>query len=227
MQIAYRGDRPHKSAGSVDFHRSWECLASAASSSRAALARELPSFAERVRRRRIANCNARRREKSPMSTSSLVPHRVGRGLSSWFGRDPFRAMQTEMDEMLSRFSQGWSGEGALSGVTYAPSLDISETDSELQITMDTPGMKPEEIDIEVTGDTVRIRGEHKEEKEEKGRMYHRVERRAGSFFRSVELPCAVQEEKASAEYKDGVLKLTLPKSEGEKTRKVKVKAIGK
>jgi HSP20 family protein len=83
----------------------------------------------------------------------------------------------------------------------------------------------------VTGDTVRIRGEHKEEKkedkEEKGRTYHRVERRTGSFFRAIELPCAVQEEKVTAEYKDGVLKLTLPKCEEAKTRKVKVKAIAK
>lgn len=164
-----------------------------------------------------------------MSTT-LVPHRVARGLSSWFGRDPFRALQTEMDDMLARFSEGWNGDGAHAGA-FVPSMDMSETDSELQITMDAPGMKPEEIDIDVTGNTVHVRGEHKEEKkeekEEKGRTYHRVERRTGSFFRSIELPCGVQEEKVAAEYKDGVLKLTLPKCEEAKTRKVKVKAIAK
>jgi HSP20 family protein len=139
-----------------------------------------------------------------------------------FSRDPFRALQDEMDQMLSRFSEGWTSEGIAEGAVV-PSLDLSETDGEVQLTVDVPGMKPEEIDVEVTGQRVRIRGEHKEEKEEKGRTYHRIERRSGSVFRSVELPCAVKEDKVVAEYKDGVLKVTLPKSEEAKTRKVKVK----
>lgn len=159
-------------------------------------------------------------------TTSLIPRRASRTLTSWFGRDPFRALQDEMDQVLSRFSEGWTGEGAAEGVSV-PSLDLSESDGEVQLTMDVPGMKPEEIDIEVTGQTVRIRGEHKEGKEEKGRTYHRIERRSGSTFRSVELPCAVKEDKVVAEYKDGVLKVTLPKSEGSKSHKVKVKANGK
>jgi HSP20 family protein len=93
--------------------------------------------------------------------------------------------------------------------------------------VDVPGMKPEEIDIEVIGKTVRIRGEHKEEKEEKGRTFHRIERRSGSVFRSVVLPCAVKEDRVAAEYKDGVLKVTLPKSEEAKSHKIKIKANGK
>ena len=58
--------------------------------------------------------------------------------------------------------------------------------------MEVPGVNPEEVDIEVTGNTVRIRGEHKEEKEEKGRTYHRIDRRTGSFRCAVELPCEVK-----------------------------------
>jgi len=160
-----------------------------------------------------------------MSTS-LLPTRASRALKSWFGHDPFRSLQEEMDEMLGRFSERWTGEGGLAEMRM-PSLDLSETDGEVQLTVDVPGMKPEEIDIEVTGQTVRIRGEHKEEKEEKGRTYHRIERRSGSVFRSVELPCAVNEDKVVAEYKDGVLKVILPKSEEAKSHKVKVKANGK
>jgi len=160
-----------------------------------------------------------------MSTP-LVPRGVSRGLSSWFGRDPFRALQAEMNDVLSRFSAGWNGDG-MSAAAYVPSVDVSETDGELQLTMDAPGMKPEEIEIDVTGNTVRIRGEHKEEKEEKGRTYHRIERRTGSFYRSVDLPCAVKDERVAAEYKEGVLKITLPKSEEAKPRKVKIKAEGK
>jgi len=160
-------------------------------------------------------------------TTSLIPRRASRALTSWFGGDPFRSLQEEMEEMLNRFSERWNGEGALAERVFVPSLDLSETEGEVQLTVDVPGMKPEEIDIEVTGQTVRIRGEHKEEKEEKGRTFHRIERRSGSVFRSVELPCAVKEDKVAAEYKDGVLKVTLPKSEEAKSHKVKVKAIGK
>jgi len=158
---------------------------------------------------------------------AMVPARASRELSSWFGRDPFRALQAEMEDMLSRFSERWGGEGALSEAMRIPPMDVSENDNEVQITMDVPGMKPEEIDIEVTGNMVHVRGEHKEEKEEKGRTYRRVERRAGSFSRSIELPCEVKEENVAAEYKDGVLKLTLPKCEEAKTHKIKVKGNGK
>ena len=158
---------------------------------------------------------------------SLVPTCVSRELSGWFGRDPLRALQAEMDDMLSRFSERWGGEGTVAEAKRTPALDLSETDNEVQITMDVPGMKPEEIDIEVVGNTIRVRGEHKEEKEEKGRTFHRVERRTGSFVRSVDLPCAVKDDKVAAEYKEGVLKLTLPKCEEAKTRKIKVKADGK
>jgi len=160
-----------------------------------------------------------------MSTS-LLPTRASRALKSWFGHDPFRSLQDEMDEMLGRFSERWNGEGGLAEMRI-PSLDLSETDSELQVTMDIPGFKPEEIDIDVSGKAVRISGDHKEEKEEKGRTFHRTERRTGSFTRAVELPCAVKDEKVAAEYKDGVLKLTLPKAEEAKTHKVKVRTNGK
>jgi len=163
------------------------------------------------------------RKRKPIMTTSLIPRRVSRALRSRLGRDPFRALQDEMDQMLSRFSESWNGEGAAEGEAV-PSLDLSETDGEVQLTVDVPGMKPEEIDIEVTGQTVRIRGEHKEEK---GRTFHWIERRSGSFFRSVDLPCAVNDDKVVAEYKDGVLKVTLPKSEEAKSHKVKVKANGK
>jgi len=160
-------------------------------------------------------------------TTALVPNRAARALRSWFGRDPFfRDLETEMDHMLGRFSDRWLGADGMPEM-WNPSLDLSETDGEVQITMDAPGMKPEEIDIEVTGDTVRIHGEHKEEKEEKGRKFHRIERRTGMFDRMVGLPCNVKEDKVAAEFKDGVLRVMLPKAEGAKTHKVAVKANGK
>lgn len=157
--------------------------------------------------------------------TSLAPRGIARELFSTFGRDPFRALQTEIDDMISRFAAR-EGTG-IAEEAYLPSLDMSETDGELQIKMDVPGIKPEEVDVEVSGNTIRVRGEHKEEKEEKGRTYHRVERRTGSFFRSIELPCDVKQDKVVADYKDGVLKITLPKSEVIKPHKVTVKSNGK
>ena len=159
--------------------------------------------------------------------TTLIPRRASHALASWFGSDPFRAMQNEMDEVLDQFSLRWSGNGGLPEAASIPSMDLSETDRELQLTVDLPGMKIEEVSVEVTGRTVKIRGEHKEEKEEKGRTYHRIERRSGSVFRSVELPCAVKEDKVVAEYKDGVLTVTLPKSEEAKSHRVTVKAVAK
>lgn len=161
-----------------------------------------------------------------MSTN-LIPRRASRALSSILGTDPFRSLQKEMDELLDRFSLRWNGEGrGLEGISI-PAMDVSETDGEVQLTVDVPGMKADEINVEVSGRTVQIRGEHKEEKEEKGRTYHRIERRSGSVYRSVELPCAVNEGKVAAEYKDGVLTVKLPKSEEAKSHKVTVKAVAK
>ena len=104
-----------------------------------------------------------------------------------------------------------------------PSLDVSETDAEIQIKLDAPGMQPDELDIEITGDLVQISGQHEEKKEESGRKYHRIERRTGAFERAVRLPCTVDEKNVDAQYKNGVLTLTLAKTEAAKTHKIPVK----
>jgi len=150
-----------------------------------------------------------------------LPARTSRGLTSWFEQDPFRALREEMDDMLTRFSTDWDGSWPTR--ERIPAIDLSETDTDVQVRMDLPGVKADEIDIEVRGDTLRISGEHKEEKEEKGKTFHRSERRAGSFTRAVTLPCAVNEEKVTAESREGVLMISLPKSEEAKARKVTVK----
>jgi len=140
----------------------------------------------------------------------------------WFGRDTFASFRDEMNDLLSRFSSD-SSSGWLPAERF-PSLDLSETDGAIEVKLDLPGVKPEEIDIEVRGDMLYVRGEHKEEKEEKGKTFHRVERRSGTFSRSVTLPCAVDQEKVSAECRDGVLTVKLPKSEESRTKKIKVKS---
>lgn len=146
------------------------------------------------------------------------------GLPSWFGRSPFPALRQEMEDLFARF--GFNGEWpALETATeIVPSLDLSETENSVDVKLDVPGYKPEDIDIQIRGGLLTIKGLKKEEKEEKGRSYHRIERTADSFTRSVTLPCEVREGDAKAEYKDGVLSLTMPKTEPIKAVKVAVKA---
>ena len=103
-----------------------------------------------------------------------------------------------------------------------PAFDISETDNEIHVKAELPGMDPKEIEINLTGDLLTIKGEKKEETEEKGEDYHRRERRYGSFARSFRLPVEVKADSVNAAYKDGVLTLTLPKGEKEKARRIEV-----
>jgi HSP20 family protein len=128
----------------------------------------------------------------------------------------------DIEEAMSRFwdmgGNGWSLGAAV------PSLDISETDKAVEVKLDLPGVTAKEIDIQLNGNLLTVRGERKEEQEKKGKSYHRIERRYGSFSRSVTLPCPVQEDEVAAEYRDGVLTITLPKTEEAKTRKISVKS---
>jgi len=140
----------------------------------------------------------------------------------WFRRDPMLALREELDGLLSRF-RGEEGDGWLVG-RFSPSLDLAETDSNVEVRLDLPGAKPEEIDIQLSGNVLTISGDRKEEKEEKGRTWHRIERRAGNFSRSIAMPCSVEESKVQAQYHDGVLTISLPKTEQAKARKIKIKS---
>ena len=131
-------------------------------------------------------------------------------------------LREEMEELMSRF---WGAED--DGWTFGrltPSVDITENEGAVEARVDLPGVKADEIDIQLSGNLLTISGERKEEKEEKDKTYHRIERRTGSFSRCVSLPCAVQEDEVAAEYHDGVLVVTLPKTDEAKSRKIKVKA---
>jgi HSP20 family protein len=149
---------------------------------------------------------------------TTLPSRVSNRLSTWFRPDPFGTFRDEVNDLFNRFSGEFDGE-----LAELPSMDLAETDSQIEVKMDVPGYKPEEINVEVQGDTLVVTGEHKEEKEEKGKTFHRIERRSGSIKRSVTLPCAVEVGKINAECKDGVLAVTLPKAEKTNSRKIPVK----
>jgi HSP20 family protein len=130
-----------------------------------------------------------------------------------------------MDDLIGRFSRD-HGEEWMPSV-LSPAFDLSETDDSLQVRMDVPGIPAKDIHIDITGNVLRVSGERKEEKEEKGKTWHRVERRSGEFSRSVTLPCAVKEAKVEASCDDGVLTIRLPKAEEAKSHKVTVKSDGK
>ena len=137
-------------------------------------------------------------------------------------RSPLTLLRQEMDDLIARFWDGQSDKGWFGG-TFEPSVDVIESENVLEIRMDIPGMKPQDIDVQVHGNTLTIGGERKEEKEEKGKNYRRIERRHGSFSRTIALPCSVNEEEVAADYQEGVLVVKLPKCDEAAAKKVVVK----
>jgi HSP20 family protein len=129
-------------------------------------------------------------------------------LSTYLGRP---AVQTE------------TGKEAMTVAEWSPLVDITEDDKEYLIKADLPEVKKEDVKLTVQDDAMSISGERKYEKEEKGKKYHRIERAYGSFMRSFTLPEDADGSKVSAEYKDGVLKVHLPKSEKAKPKSIEVK----
>jgi HSP20 family protein len=104
-----------------------------------------------------------------------------------------------------------------------PGLDVAETDDKVVVTAELPGLDQEDIAVDVSGDRLVIRGEKKAAMEKKGREYYYAEQSYGAFARTVVLPCEVDADKALAKYKNGVLRLSLPKTEQARTRRVQVK----
>ncbi|TAJ25221.1 MAG: Hsp20/alpha crystallin family protein [Nitrospirae bacterium] len=116
-----------------------------------------------------------------------------------------------------------SGKEALTIADWVPTVDISETETEYLIKAELPEIKKEDVKVTLADGVLTIQGERKQEKEEKGKKYHRVERSYGRFVRSFALPDYVDDAKVTAEFKDGVLSLHLPKAEKAKPKAIEVK----
>jgi HSP20 family protein len=144
--------------------------------------------------------------------------------------DPFAEMasfRNAIDRMFDEVRPFRSFFGDGNGTqTYFP-VDVFETDEDVVVKASLPGFKPEDIDISVHGDVLTIKGELKEEKEDKAKNWYRRERRYGSTVRQITLPAEVSTEKADAQFEEGVLRLTLPKSEAAKPKQIKVHGGGK
>ena len=110
----------------------------------------------------------------------------------------------------------------LKGADWTPSVDVSETDKAYVIKAEIPEVKKEDVKVTIDDGMLTIQGERKMEKEEKGKKFHRIERSYGSFVRSFRLPDGVDESKVKAEFKDGMINVTLPKSEKAKKKAVEV-----
>lgn len=106
---------------------------------------------------------------------------------------------------------------------WMPAFDVSETENEIIVKAEIPGMKVEDIDVRLTDGLLTIKGERKMEKEDKQENYHRIERRFGTFSRSLNLGLKVKADGIDADYKDGVLTVSLPKAEEDKPKKIEVK----
>ncbi len=136
--------------------------------------------------------------------------------------EPFRELISLREAMDRLFEESFVRPTSLLPTVSTLPMDMYETDDAVIVEAVLPGFRPEDVDVSVTGDTLTIRAEVKEEKEERGRTYHFREIRHGSVSRTEQLPVPVQADKAKAEYRNGVLKLTLPKAEPAKKRSVKI-----
>jgi HSP20 family protein len=137
--------------------------------------------------------------------------------------EPFRAVRRRddvFDDMFREFFRRTEDGGIA-----APAVEVAESDGDVTVKMEVPGVEKEQINLTVSDDTLMVRGETRKETEEKKKNYYRQEIRYGSFQRAVPLPVEVDASKAKAELKSGMLKVTLPKSAQPKAREVKV-AVG-
>jgi HSP20 family protein len=162
-----------------------------------------------------------------MAINEMMPFRHGNGLvrrKEW--ESPIQALHDEMNDLFDNFF----GPTAIVPVgrtkmerVFVPSVNVSEDDKEILVTAEVPGIDEKELDITIGKDALTIKGEKKAENEEKGKNYYRLERSYGSFQRIIPLAAEIEEGKAKANFKNGVLKVTLPKTAKAQATGTKIK----
>lgn len=137
--------------------------------------------------------------------------------------NPIASLRRDIDSLFDNFFMGFAMEPLGDNLSvFSPSIDITETDKEIKVTAELPGMDEKDIDVFLNKDTLTIKGEKKEEKEDKGKNYYRVERSFGSFRRTIHLPVEIETDKIEAKFKKGVLTVNLPKSAKAMAEKKKI-----
>lgn len=140
---------------------------------------------------------------------------------------PFGLLRQEVNRLFDNFLGGFEMEPFMGRrlEAFSPSVDIKESDKDIRVSAELPGIDDKDIDVLLSKDSVTIKGEKKEEKEDKGKDYYRMERSYGSFSRTIPLPAEVDTDKVKAEFKKGLLTVTLPKTARaiKQTKKIPVK----
>lgn len=139
----------------------------------------------------------------------------------WERTKTLSRLRKDMDDLWGRFF-GDTGFHVFSETVWAPALDVKETKENIVVTAEIPGLGAKDIEVSISGDLLTIKGEKKQEKEEKEESYHLIERRYGSFSRSVRLTNEVDAKNIKASHKEGVLTISLPKSEKAKEKQIKI-----
>lgn len=138
---------------------------------------------------------------------------------------PFYSLQKEMNSLFDNFFRGFdvAPRGfAAQMVGFTPSVDVKENDKEFIIKAELPGVEEKDIDVTITNDAITIKGEKKEEKEDKDKNYYYMERSYGSFCRVIPLEAEIEAGKAEAKFKNGILDIKIPKNQSAKAKGTKV-----
>ena len=145
------------------------------------------------------------------------------------GEHPIDLLELDMNRMFDNFFSGFglASFGTLENewATFSPRVDIVDSEKEVKVSVELPGIDEQDIEVSLMRDVLTISGEKRQEKEDRGKNYHRMERSYGAFKRSISLMCDIDEDKVDARFKNGVLTVTLPKSvEGQCRQTIKIKA---
>ncbi|HAD82985.1 MAG: hypothetical protein A2509_10295 [Candidatus Edwardsbacteria bacterium RIFOXYD12_FULL_50_11] len=143
-------------------------------------------------------------------------------LNKWEPVSDIVSLQDEMNRLFLDFFGRTPGRRLVGDSLWAPVMDIEETQDDIIVKAEIPGMTKEDVKIQVTGDIITISGERKREEENRDKTYHRIERSYGQFQRMITLPGEVQSAKAKASYENGVLTIKLPKSEEVKPKEISI-----
>lgn len=154
-----------------------------------------------------------------MNLRSLIPIGRDRSVAS-----PFMSLQREIDRLFEDFSRGFPTIAGNGATALMPSMDVTETDKEIEITAELPGLEEKDVQINIADNILTIRGEKKAEKEQKDKNYRLVERSYGSFERTFELPEGVNADAIKANISKGLLKVTVPKPAPTQAKKIEVKS---
>jgi HSP20 family protein len=157
---------------------------------------------------------------------NILPRRSGRKEPALTRAPSMEAFHSEFERLFARFFHddpfGAPGSGGEMSALVSPALDVTESEREVTVRAELPGLKPEDIDLQMSGDVLTISGEKRQQAEESQENWYRAERRFGRFSRSVRLPAPVDADKVTAEYDQGVLVVHLPRSAASQARRIEV-----